>query len=102
MALRKNKRAVKYLTIKEHGVEIEIKRPPFHFKNGFTGNGRIIMEIRLGDGSPIKGVAILNSCAPHIGYPTEAIGKYRGYVETYISLIPNNLVKVWRADNDGQ
>ena len=61
-----------------------------------------MVEIRLKTGNSIKNLSILNSYVPNIGYPTETIDKYWVYVEAYISLIPNNMVKIWRADNNGQ
>ena len=34
--------------------------------------------------------------------PGGNIGKYWEYMDAYISLIPNNLIKIWRTDNNGQ
>ena len=60
------------------------------------------MEIRLKTGNSIKNISILNTYAPHIGYPAETIENYWKYIEAYTSLIPNNLVKIWCTDNNGQ
>ena len=60
------------------------------------------MEIRLKTGNSIKNLSILNTYAPHIGYHAETLKLYWGMVIAYTSLIPNNLVRVWRTDNNGQ
>ena len=60
------------------------------------------MEIRLKTGNSIKNISIINTYAPHIGYPTEIIEEYWKYIEAYTSLIPNNLIKIWCTDNNGQ
>ena len=74
--------------------------PPF-VKGIYRADGRIV-EIRLKTGDPIKNISILNTYAPHIGYPTDTMKEYWEYIAAYTSLIPNNLVKIWRTDNNGQ
>ena len=89
---------------KKAGAEIAIGKtgpPPPFVKGIYSKNGRT-MEIRLKTGNSIKNISILNSYAPHTGYPTETIEEYLKYMESYTSLVPNNLVKIWCADNDGQ
>ena len=87
---------------KRAGVAIAIEKsiPPF-VKGIYRIDGRA-MEIRLKTGNPIKSTHTKLLCAPHIGYHTETLGKYWEYMDAYISPIPNNLIKIWRTDNNGQ
>ena len=60
------------------------------------------MEIRLRTGNQIKNMSILNTYAPHNGYPSEVIQEYWNNVDAYISLIPISHIKIWCTDNNGQ
>ena len=84
------------------GVAIAIKNSLIpNVKGIYKTNGRI-MEIRIKTGNSIKNISILNTYAPHVGYPAETIKQYWDMVNAYISLIPNNLIRLWCTDNNGQ
>ena len=84
------------------GVAIAIRKT---YNNNIYQINRIdkrIIEIRLKTGKSIKNISILNSYAPHMSYDKEEIKEYWARIQKYIDTIPNNLIKMWRADNNGQ
>ena len=60
------------------------------------------MDIGIKTGKSIKDLSILNTYAPHIGYPVETIRKYWGNAEANITLFPRKCIRLWRTDNNGQ
>ena len=89
-------------TIKKAGMAIEIKKTPLPFATGIYSTDGVAIAIRLKTGNSIKNIAILNPYAAIYRIPNRSNKKYWGYIGAYISLIPNNQVKIWRADNNGQ
>ena len=61
-----------------------------------------MVEIRLKTGNATKDISILNTYAPHNGYPVEIINRYWEDINAYTSLLPQNLIKIWCTDNNGQ
>ena len=53
-------------------------------------------------GRPGENFSVVNTYTPNLGYPTDTSGKYWAYVEAYISFLPNNIVRIRRADNNRQ
>ena len=60
------------------------------------------MEILRTTGKSIKNISILNTYASHSGYLAELINKYCAGIEAYLSLLPNNLAKIWRTAKNGE
>ena len=67
---------------KRDGVAIAIKKSLLPFVKGIYRTNEGIMEIRHKTGKSIKRISILNSYAPHIGYPTETL-ENTGDMESY-------------------
>ena len=60
------------------------------------------MEIRLKTGLKNQTLFILNTYAPHMGYQSDGIDKYRNTLNKYIDAITKNYIMMWRTDNNGQ
>ena len=64
-------------------------------------NGKMV-EIRFRTGRNVPNLPILNTYVPHMGYNFDKVDTYCNNINTYMGAIPTNLVKIWRADNNGQ
>ena len=60
------------------------------------------MEIKLQTGKLIKNISILNAYAPDSNHEFEEIKDHWDIVNNSTRNRPKNLIKCWRADNNGQ
>ena len=83
------------------GVAIALKAhyiPSIYQINRF---GNRITESRLKTGYSIKNVSIFITYSPNTLSGQGGLGKYRNDIDTTIKNAPNNVIKIWRADNNG-
>ena len=60
------------------------------------------MEIRLKTGHQLNDISIICSYAPYMGYGEIERNKYRNGLNNHMDPIPNNYIKIWMTDNNGQ